>query len=199
MVLEVLKIAFARATFARPYCLAAAESHALGSLCPATRVMRGAAPGLPREGPAANAPRPQLGPHAYAVSASPVRAAGLKSFVGCACVQFFGLRRQTLKASPLPVMVRAMSDREHEQLDIDEMERRVASALIALVDDPHEQHRITPKLLAARSRLPVRRVREITEAWNLQTLSGDEYWFGPGTIQHARARAHELSQAPSLL
>lgn len=96
-------------------------------------------------------------------------------------------------------MVRAMSDREHEQLDIDEMELRVALALIALVDDPHEQHRITPKLLAARSKLPLRRVREVAEAWNLQTLSGDEYWFGSGTLQHARARAHELSQARSPL
>ena len=80
-----------------------------------------------------------------------------------------------------------MDGREHEQLDIHEMERRVAVALIELVDDPRERHRITPRLLATRSNLPVRRVREVTDDWNLQTLSGDEYWLAPGSVEHARA------------
>jgi hypothetical protein len=80
-----------------------------------------------------------------------------------------------------------MTEREHEQLDIHEMERRVAAALIELVDDPNERHRITPRLLAARSKLPLRRVREVTDDWNLQTISGDEYWLGPGSVERARA------------
>jgi hypothetical protein len=88
-----------------------------------------------------------------------------------------------------------MNGREHEQLDIHEMERRVAVALIELVDDPHEHHRITPKLLAARCKLPLRRVREVTEEWNLQTLSGDEYWLGPDPMQRARDRARALDHA----
>jgi hypothetical protein len=79
-----------------------------------------------------------------------------------------------------------MKNREHEQLDIHEMERRVASALIELVDDPKDRHRITAKLLAVRSKLPLHRVREVTDAWNLQTLSGDEYWLGPGSVERAR-------------
>jgi hypothetical protein len=80
-----------------------------------------------------------------------------------------------------------MTDREHEQLDIHEMERRVAAALIELVDDPQKHHRITPRLLAARSKLPLKRVREVTDDWNLQTISGDEYWLGPGSVERARA------------
>jgi hypothetical protein len=76
----------------------------------------------------------------------------------------------------------------HEELDIHEMERMVAAALIELVDDPRVHHRITPKLLALRSKLPLRRVREVTDEWNLQTLSGDEYWLGPDAIERARAR-----------
>jgi hypothetical protein len=83
-------------------------------------------------------------------------------------------------------MVRRMNRREYEQLDIHEMERRVARALIELVDDPHERHRITLKLLAARSDLPLRRVREVTDAWHLQALSGDELWLVPGSVEAAR-------------
>ena len=90
-----------------------------------------------------------------------------------------------------------MQSREHEHLDIDEMERRVALALLELVDDARERQRITPKLLAARTRLPIRRIREVTDAWNLQTLSGDEYWLGPGSVEHVRQRADELSSARS--
>jgi hypothetical protein len=83
-------------------------------------------------------------------------------------------------------MVRAMNRQEYEQLDIHEMERRVAAALIDLVDDPKQQHRITLKLLATRSKLPLRRVREVTDTWNLQALSGDELWLGPGSVEAAR-------------
>jgi hypothetical protein len=89
----------------------------------------------------------------------------------------------------------SMDSRGHEQLDIHEMERRVAAALIELVDDPRERHRITPKLLAARSKLPLRQVREVTDEWNLQTLSGDEYWLSPGSVEHARTRAEFCSRA----
>jgi hypothetical protein len=88
---------------------------------------------------------------------------------------------------------RPMSSREHEHLDIYEMERMVARALIALVDDRETHHRITPKLLASRSGLPLRRVREVTNEWNLQTLSGDEYWLGPGSVDRVREL---LQQAP---
>lgn len=80
-----------------------------------------------------------------------------------------------------------MKDREYESLDIHEMERRVAVALIELVDAPGERQRITPKLLSARTNLPLRRVREITDDWNLQTLSGDEYSLRAGSLERARA------------
>ncbi len=80
-----------------------------------------------------------------------------------------------------------MKDREYEGLDIHEMERRVAAALIELVDAPGERRRITPKLLSARTNLPQRCVREITDEWNLQTLSGDEYWLRSGSLERARA------------
>jgi hypothetical protein len=80
-----------------------------------------------------------------------------------------------------------MKDREHEGLDIHEMERRVAGALIELVDGPGERQRITLKLLAARTNLPQRCVREIMDEWNLQTLSGDEYWLRSGSLERARA------------
>jgi hypothetical protein len=30
-------------------------------------------------------------------------------------------------------------------------------------------------------------VREVTDDWNLQTISGDEYWLGPGSVERARA------------
>ena len=81
---------------------------------------------------------------------------------------------------------------EHEHLDIDEMERRVARALLALVDAPGERQAITAKLLASRSQLPLRRVREITDAWELRTLSGDELWLGSGSVARIRARLEEL-------
>lgn len=83
--------------------------------------------------------------------------------------------------------------REHEQLDIDEMERRVAHALLAAVDAPGERQAITAKLLAERSGLPLRRVREITDAWGLRTLSGDELWLGSGSVAHIRTRLEELT------
>jgi hypothetical protein len=88
-----------------------------------------------------------------------------------------------------------MKDREHEGLDIHEMERRVAAALIDLVDAPGERQRITPKLLSARTNLPQRRVREITDEWNLQTLSGDEYWLRSGSLERARALCAEPARS----
>ena len=83
--------------------------------------------------------------------------------------------------------------REHEQLDIDEIERRVARALLAIVDAPGDRQPITAKLLAERTQLPVRRVREITEAWELRTLSGEELWLGSGSVTRIRARLEELN------
>jgi len=80
-----------------------------------------------------------------------------------------------------------MKDREHEGLDIQEMERRVAVALIELVDGPGERQPITLKVLAARTNLPRHRVREITDEWNLQTVSGDEFWLRSGSLERARA------------
>jgi hypothetical protein len=85
----------------------------------------------------------------------------------------------------LPAGTSAQRD-EHKHLDIHEMERRVAAALVKLVDDPGERQRITPRLLARLTNLPLHRVREVTDGWNLQTLSGDEYWLGPGSVAHAR-------------
>jgi hypothetical protein len=90
-----------------------------------------------------------------------------------------------------------MEGSAYEQLDIHEMERRVAVALVELVDDPHQHHRVTPRLLAARSKLPLRRVREVTNEWNLQTLSGDEYWLSPDSMEQARASADSRSRADS--
>jgi hypothetical protein len=88
-----------------------------------------------------------------------------------------------------------VKDRAHEQLDIHEIERMVARALIEFVDDANERQRITAKRLAERTGLPLRRVREVTDAWNLQTLSGDELWLGPGSVERARACAYG-SDAP---
>lgn len=84
-------------------------------------------------------------------------------------------------------------NREHEQLDIDEMERRVARALLDAVDAPGERQRISAKFLAESTQLPLRRVREITDAWELRTLSGDELWLGSGAVARIRARLEELS------
>src|SRR5688572_1568338 len=44
-----------------------------------------------------------------------------------------------------PRCTMAKHSREHEQLDVDEMERRVARALLAIVDAPGERQAITPK------------------------------------------------------
>ena len=84
---------------------------------------------------------------------------------------------------------------EHEQLDIDEMERRVARALLELVDASGERRAITARLLATRTQLPLRRVREITDAGELRTLSGDELWLGSGSVTHIRARLDQLTPA----
>lgn len=86
-----------------------------------------------------------------------------------------------------------MSEREQD-LDIDEMERRVAQALVDLIDDSREQHKITIKLLSERSKLSPRRVREITNEWQLRTISGDELFLAPGTVDHARERARLLAR-----
>lgn len=79
-----------------------------------------------------------------------------------------------------------MTNREPEALDIHQMERMVAQALVDLVDDRSTRHSITVKALAARSGLPVRRVREVTDAWNLRTLSGEELFLAPGSVDRAR-------------
>jgi hypothetical protein len=77
----------------------------------------------------------------------------------------------------------SMKRDDYEQLDIFEMERLVAGAL---VDDPHEQHAITLSLLATRSGLPKRRVREITEELGMQTISSDEYLLTPEIVERVR-------------
>jgi hypothetical protein len=88
-----------------------------------------------------------------------------------------------------------MSAKQHEQLDVYEMERMVAEALIALVDGPGAQQPISARLLATRTKLPLYRVREVTDAWDLQTLSGDAFWLGPESL--ARARKLLDAAAPS--
>jgi hypothetical protein len=87
-----------------------------------------------------------------------------------------------------------MSTKEHEQLDIHEMEHMVAQALIELVDAPGEQPGISARLLAARTKLPLHRVREVTDEWNLQTLSGDAFWLGPESLERARRVLSESAQ-----
>ena len=84
-----------------------------------------------------------------------------------------------------------MKDKEHEGLDIHEMERRVAVALIELVDGPGERQPVTLKLLSSRTNLPPRLVREIMDEWNLQTVSGDAYWLRSGSLERARALCEE--------
>jgi hypothetical protein len=79
-----------------------------------------------------------------------------------------------------------MSTREHEQLDVYEMEHMVAQALIELVDAPGEQRGISARTLSARTKLPLHRVREVTDDWNLQTISGDTFWLGPESLERAR-------------
>jgi hypothetical protein len=91
-------------------------------------------------------------------------------------------------------MVPAMNRQEYEQLDIHQMERMVARALLALVDDSREHQRITLKRLATRTQLPLHRVREVTDAWNLQALSGDELWLIPGTVERARALCEDHAE-----
>ncbi len=81
-----------------------------------------------------------------------------------------------------------MSSREHEALDIYEMERMVARALVELVDD-RARPSISVKTLASRTGLPARRVREVTDAWNLRTLSGDELYLTPDAMDKARELA----------
>jgi hypothetical protein len=75
---------------------------------------------------------------------------------------------------------------EYEQLDVFEVERILATTLIDLIDDPHEQHIITLALLTSRSGLPKRRVRELTEEWELRTMSGDEYMLTPELVERVR-------------
>lgn len=79
-----------------------------------------------------------------------------------------------------------MANREHESLDIHEIERKVAQALVDLVDDRRGRQVVTVKLLASRAGLPVRRVREVTDSWNLRTLSGEELFLAPGSVDRAR-------------
>lgn len=86
--------------------------------------------------------------------------------------------------------------RKQEPLDIHEMERRIAQAIVDLVDDAATQHRITLALLAARTKLSARRIREVTDEWNLQTLSGDEYWFALGMLDRIREVANKPDSAP---
>jgi hypothetical protein len=79
-----------------------------------------------------------------------------------------------------------MHRKDHDQLDIHEMERLVARALLELVDDP-AQPPITFKLLVTRSELPKHRVREVIEEWGLRTVSGDEYLLSPAMVERVRS------------
>jgi hypothetical protein len=79
-----------------------------------------------------------------------------------------------------------MPRKDHEQLDVYEMERIVAQALLELADDP-EQKPITFSLLVKRSDLPKHRVREVVDAWELRTVSGEEYLLTPALLERVRS------------
>ncbi|MFT3923336.1 MAG: hypothetical protein QM778_12450 [Myxococcales bacterium] len=81
-----------------------------------------------------------------------------------------------------------MPRRDHEQLDIYEMERLVARAVVDLIDDPRAPA-ITFKGLVARTELPKHRVREVIDEWQLRTVSGDEYLLTPELVEHIRRLA----------
>lgn len=81
-----------------------------------------------------------------------------------------------------------------EEPDIDEVERRVAQALVDMVDDAREPQRITIKSLAQRGDVSIRQVREIVREWQLQTITGDELFLAPGSVDHARERAATLKR-----
>lgn len=83
-----------------------------------------------------------------------------------------------------------MQRKDHEQLDIHEMERMVAQALLGLIDDPR-QPPITFKLLVSRSGLPKHRVREVVEDWQLRAVSGDEYLLTPAMVERVRTLANQ--------
>ncbi len=81
-----------------------------------------------------------------------------------------------------------MPRKDHEQLDIHEMERMVAQAMLGLIDDP-DQPPITFKLLVSRAGLPKHRVREVVEDWQLRPVSGDEYLLTPAVVERVRELA----------
>lgn len=82
--------------------------------------------------------------------------------------------------------------RQHEQLDVNELERLLARTLVALVDAPREQLRISARLLAETSGIPLRRVREVLDEWQLQTVTGDALFLTPDVLEQVRA----LAQGP---
>gem|GEM_PF-5549181 len=84
----------------------------------------------------------------------------------------------------------AMAHKDDEQLDVEEMERMVARAVIDLLDAPGAQP-VTFRDLVRRTGLPKHRVREVVEEWQLRTLSGDEYLFTPESLEPIRKRAAE--------
>jgi hypothetical protein len=79
--------------------------------------------------------------------------------------------------------------REHELLDVHEMERMVARALVELIEDRTTAHHISARVLAARTKLPLRRVREVVALWELRTVSGDALCLTAEAVAHARTLA----------
>jgi len=81
--------------------------------------------------------------------------------------------------------------RERDQLDVFEIERMVARALVTLVEDRRAQHHISAKVLAEYTQLPLRRVREVIALWELRTVSGDALYLTAQSIEHARKLASD--------
>lgn len=80
-----------------------------------------------------------------------------------------------------------MNAKSHEELDVQEMERMVARALMALLNAPGEPRSITLKALIEGTGLPKRRVREVVDGWGLRTVSGDAYLLTPHVMEQVEA------------